>query len=142
MFQTMTQIGKDYNIDAKTVGKFLYKLKIRDANHPEQKGFPFEQAITHGIAKAYEGRGGEIYYRYNIEAIKEEFEKLVTALPEQTSSDKSVESDKDADITIESKLQQMLTALNGVLQSGEITQLYRLKADIADIYALLPKKAS
>ena len=52
MFQTMTQIGKDYNIDAKTVGTFLYKLKIRDANHAEQKGFPFEQAITHGIAKA------------------------------------------------------------------------------------------
>ena len=142
MFQTMTQIGKDYNIDAKTVGKFLYKLKIRDANHAEQKGFPFEQAITHGIAKAYEGRGGEMYYRYNIEAIKEEFKKLVTALPEQTSSEKSIESDKDADNTIESKLQQMLTALNGALQSGETSQLYRLKADIADIYALLPKKAS
>ncbi|MEN8146299.1 MAG: hypothetical protein ABFR02_01620 [Campylobacterota bacterium] len=142
MFQTMTQIGKDYNIDAKTVGKFLYKLKIRDANHPEQKGFPFEQAITHGIAKSYEGRGGEMYYRYNIEAIKEEFEKLVAALPEQTSSDKSMASKQSADNTIESKLQQMLTTLNTALQTGETSQLYRLKADIADIYALLPKKAS
>ncbi|MEE8589626.1 MAG: hypothetical protein V3S80_09820 [Sulfurimonadaceae bacterium] len=142
MFQTMTQIGKDYNIDAKTVGKFLYKLKIRDANHSEQKGFPFEQAITHGIAKAYEGRSGEMYYRYNIEAIKEEFEKLVTALPEQTASEKSMESKQSADDTIEKKLQQMLTALNSALQTGETSQLYRLKADIADIYSLLPKQSS
>jgi hypothetical protein len=142
MFQTMTQIGKDYNIDAKSVGKFLYKLKIRDANHTEQKGFPFEQAITHGIAKAYEGRGGEIYYRYNIEAIKEEFEKLVTALPEQKSSNPRTEHTPKADETIETKLQQMLTTLNSALQTGETGQLYRLKADIADIYSLLPKKVS
>ncbi len=142
MFQTMTQIGKDYNIDAKSVGKFLYKLKIRDANHAEQKGFPFEQAITHGIAKAYEGRGGEIYYRYNIEAIKEEFEKLVTALPEQKASKPRAEHTPKADETIETKLQQMLTTLNSALQTGETGQLYRLKADIADIYSLLPKKAS
>jgi hypothetical protein len=142
MFQTMTQIGKDYNIDAKSVGKFLYKLKIRDANHTEQKGFPFEQAITHGIAKAYEGRGGEIYYRYNIEAIKEEFEKLVTALPEQKTSKPRTEHTPKADETIETKLQQMLTTLNSALQTGETGQLYRLKADIADIYSLLPKKVS
>ena len=142
MFQTMTQIGKDYNIDAKTVGKFLYKLKIRDANHAEQKGFPFEQAITHGIAKAYEGRGGEMYYRYNIEAVKEEFEKLVTALPEQKASKPHAEHTHKADETIETKLQQMLTTLNSALQTGETGQLYRLKADIADIYSLLPKKAS
>lgn len=142
MFQTMTQIGKDYNIDAKSVGKFLYKLKIRDANHTEQKGFPFEQAITHGIAKAYEGRGGETYYRYNIEAVKEEFEKLVTALPEQKSSNPRAEHTHNADETIETKLQQMLTTLNSALQTGETGQLYRLKADIADIYSLLPKKAS
>ena len=142
MFQTMTQIGKDYNIDAKSVGLFLYKLKIRDANHAEQKGFPFEQAITHGIAKAYEGRGGEMYYRYNIEAVKEEFEKLVTALPEQKASKPHAERTHKADETIETKLQQMLTTLNSALQTGETGQLYRLKADIADIYSLLPKKAS
>lgn len=142
MFQTMTQIGKDYNIDAKSVGKILYKLKIRDANHAEQKGFPFEQAITHGIAKAYEGRGGETYYRYNIQAVKEEFERLVSALPEQTVSQHNEEPTHKADGTIESKLQQMLSLLNSVLQTGETDQLYRLKADIADIYSLLPKKAS
>lgn len=142
MFQTMTQIGKDYNIDAKTVGKFLYKLKIRDANHAEQKGFPFEQAITHGIAKAYEGRSGEMYYRYNIDTVKDEFEKLVTALPEQTAPDQIIDPAHSVEnTTIETKLQQMLNALNDTLKSGDITQLYRLKADIADIYALLPKKA-
>jgi len=138
----MTQIGKDYNIDAKTVGKFLYKLKIRDANHTEQKGFPFEQAITHGIAKAYEGREGLLYYRYNIESIKEEFEKLVTALPEQTASEQSNEPVHKVDETIENKLQLMLTTLNSALQTGETSKLYRLKADIADIYSLLPHKAS
>lgn len=138
MFQTMTQIGKTYDIDAKTVGKLLYKLKIRDPNNTEQKGHPFEQAITHGIAKAFEGRGGEVYYRYNIEAIKEEFVALLAALPEQTSIDTGVKPVKSAGNTIESKLQQMLSALNTVLESGEIDQLYRLKADIADIYALLP----
>jgi hypothetical protein len=34
----------------------------------------------------------------------------------------------------------MLASLNSVLESGEIDRLYRLKADIADIFALLPKK--
>ena len=83
MFETMTQIGKRYNIEAKEVGKLLYTLKIRDAKHPAQKGFPFEQAITHGIAKLYEGRSGDTYYRYNIEPIKEEFERLLSTLPTQ-----------------------------------------------------------
>ena len=83
-----------------------------------------------------------MYYRYNIEAIKEEFEKLVTALPEQTASEKSMESKQSADDAIEKKLQQMLTALNSALQTGETSQLYRLKADIADIYSLLSQKAS
>ena len=50
MYLTMTQIGKSYGVDAKTVGKILYDLKIRDANHPEQKGFPHEQAVTHGMS--------------------------------------------------------------------------------------------
>ena len=144
MFQTMTQIGKDYNIEAKIVGKFLYKLKIRDGNHAVQKGFPFEQAITHGIAKVYEGRGGDSYYRYNIEAVKDEFEKLVTTLPEhtQTTSTKTLETSPPVESTIEDKLHQMLTALNSALESGKKDQLYRLKADIADIYAMLPQKAS
>lgn len=146
MFQTMTQIGKDYSIDAKTVGKFLYKLKIRDGEHTVQKGFPFEQAITHGIAKAYEGRGGDTYYRYNIQAIKDEFEKLVTTLPEpdtqvaqQSATRVSLPTN---DKSIESKLKQMLQTLNTALETGEISKLYSLKADIADIYALLPQKAS
>lgn len=142
MFQTMTQIGKEYNIDAKSVGILLYKLKIRDPNHPEQKGFPFEQAITHGIAKAQEGRTGELYYRYNIEPVKEEFEKLISALPKQPAAEGLSTPLQTTGISIESKLQQMLTALNSVLESGEINQLYRLKADIADIYSLLQKKAS
>lgn len=141
MFQTMTQIGKEYNIDAKTVGKLLYKLKIRDANHSEQKGFPYEQAITHGIAKAFEGRTGEKYYRYNIGPIKEEFEKLLATLPEQTASRHDKTTKQSSDNSIEGKLQQMLSALNSVLESGEVEKLYRLKADIADIYALLQESS-
>jgi len=144
MFQTMTQIGRDYSIDAKTVGKFLYKLKIRDGEHTVQKGFPFDQAITHGIAKAYEGRGGETYYRYNIEAIKEEFDKLADALPEpdQASTPKAASTTAAVDSSIEKKLQHMLVLLNSTLETGDTNQLFQLKADIADIYSLLPQKAS
>ena len=148
MFETMTQIGKRYDIDAKEVGKLLYKLKIRDAKHPTQKGFPFEQAITHGIAKAYEGRGGEQYYRYNIESIQEEFERLVNTLPTSVQTKQSPTStpgnisSNNTPIDIETKLKMMLSSLNQALESGEIGLLHHLKADIADIYALLPSKGS
>ena len=148
MFETMTQIGKRYEVEAKEVGKVLYKLKVRDGNHPTQKGFPYDQAITHGIAKAYEGRGGDTYYRYNIEPIKEEFESLIATLPAQSKVDdlkpNSVKhvAPKNAPMNIESKLKTMLSSLNSVLESGEIEKLYHLKADIADIYALLPQKVS
>jgi len=137
MYQTMTQIGKAYDVDAKTVGKLLYKLGIRDPEHPVEKGFPFDQAITHGIAKAFEGRSGETYYRYDIAPIKEEFEKLLNDLPDVPIKDASGTAKKGS---IETKLQQMLSAINSVLESGDVEKLYRLKADIADIYALLPKK--
>lgn len=136
MYQTMTEIGKQYGIDAKTVGRILYDLKLRDRHHPEQKGFPFEQVVTHGIAKAYTGRSGDIYYKYDIERIRDEFEALAaeSAVPRETQ--KQAERAEAAGIA--EKLQQMLTLLNEVLSSGEIGKLYRLKADIADIYALLP----
>ncbi len=144
MFKTMTQIGKEYNIDAKTVGKLLYKLKIRDANHSEQKGFPYEQAITHGIAKAFEGRTGEKYYHYNIGPIKEEFEKLLATLPEQPAPEATPDTapkQLSNSNRIEGKLQQILSLLNSVLESKEVEKLYRLKADIADIYALLQESS-
>ncbi len=142
MFQTMTQIGKAYDIDAKDVGKILYHLKIRDPEHPVQKGFPFEQAITHGIAKAYEGRNGETYYRYDIQTIKEEFEKMLGTLPDRPAKEKETYKPLSNSAPIEHKLQQMLALLNKTLESGEISQLYRLKADIADIYALLPEQTT
>ena len=140
MYQTMTQIGKTYGVDAKIVGKILYALKIRDPEHPEQKGFPYEQAVVHGIAKAYTGRTGEPYYRYDIERIKEEFEaelkRLQAAMPEQ----QTVQEDAGTPTPtgkVEAKLQEMLTALNTVLQTGDINGIYRLKGDIADLYALI-----
>lgn len=136
MYQTMTQIGKTYDIDAKTVGKILYDLKIRDANHPEQKGFPYEQAVTHGIAKAFSGRNGDIYYRYDIERIKEEFEAKVADCPKNTKEESETKTAQQHPIG--QKLQQMLAQLNHALETGEINTLYRLKADIADIYTLLP----
>ena len=145
MFQTMTQIAKSYTLDAKDVGNILYDLKIRDAKHPVQKGFPFDQAITHGIAQATTARSGECYYRYNIHPIKEEFETKVTALKEKQSKylDKAPASEKSKKPPkLEEKLQSMLDLLNEVLATGEIEKLYRLKADIADIYALPHKEAS
>jgi hypothetical protein len=141
MYQTMTQIGKRYDVDAKTVGKILYVLNIRDANHPEQKGFPHDQAITHGIAKAYTGRTGDIYYRYDIERIREEFEAELTKIkaqaPQQPAGEKAHQG-REAH-PIETKLQQMLSTLNTVLATGEIGGIQRLKGDIADIYAILAR---
>ena len=147
MFETMTQIAKRYNIEAKEVGKLLYTLKIRDVKHPIQKGFPFEQAITHGIAKAYEAPDGGQYYRYNINPIKEEFERMANALTladkiETPSQDLKSTTQHNAPNDIESTLKMMLVSLNKVLDGGEIEQLYHLKSHIADIYALLPQKAS
>lgn len=141
MFQTMTQIGNTYGVDAKTVGKVLYELNLRDANHPEQKGFPYEQTVTHGIAKAFTGRTGDRYYKYDIERIKEEFEKKIgVSSAEEKPAVSKTKPDTDPDTDIELKLQHMLSLLNDVLKTGEISQLYRMKADIADLYAMLPKR--
>ncbi|WP_345987949.1 hypothetical protein WCX18_11415 [Sulfurimonas sp. HSL1-2] len=140
MYQTMTQIGKTYGVDAKIVGKILYALKIRDPDHPEQKGFPYEQAVVHGIAKAYTGRTGEPYYRYDIERVKEEFEAELHRLQSESQDDqpqKNMTGDLSVNVTIEAKLQQMLSTLNSVLATGEIGGVYRLKGDIADIYSIL-----
>ncbi|MHC3994910.1 hypothetical protein ACXWTF_08765 [Thiomicrolovo sp. ZZH C-3] len=142
MYQTMTQIGKHYGVDAKVVGKILYTLKIRDPDHPEQKGFPFDQAVVHGIAKAYTGRTGEPYYRYDIERIKEEFEAELRRLQSETADNHTqadVTARTPAHGTIEAKLQEMLTVLNNVLQTGEIGGIHRLKGDIADIYAMIDR---
>lgn len=139
MFQTMTQIGKTYGIDAKTVGKILYEMNLRDAKHPEQKGFPFEQTVTHGIAKAFTGRSGERYYKYDIERIKEEFEAKATTALHQTSGQTPVLK-PDSTLNIESNLKSMLSLLNEVLQTGEIGLLHRMKAEIADIYTMLPRQ--
>lgn len=142
MYQTMTQIGNHYGVDAKTVGKILYTLNIRDLNHPEQKGFPFEQAVTHGIAKAYTGRTGDKYYRYDIERIKEEFEVQLALMPKEATApvpQKAAPETKHIEHPIETKLQQMLQALNHVLETGEIGGIHRLKGDIADIYALITR---
>ena len=134
MFQTMTKIAKTYGIDAKSVGTLLYKLKIRDPQHPEQKGFPFEQAITHGIAKEAEGRDGVKYYQYNIETIKNEFEALLEMQEPKTIK---LQPKVQAPSSLEAKLQQMLQTLNHTLETQNLNDIYRLKADIADIYALL-----
>jgi hypothetical protein len=144
MYQTMTQIGKTYGVDAKTVGQILYELNIRDKNHPEQKGFPYEQAVTHGIAKAYTGRTGDVYYRYDIERIKEEFETRLAQLkierPKEEEKPTQAAGPSANSGAIENKLQQMLMTLNTVLDTGEIGGIYRLKGDIADIYAILESR--
>ena len=138
MFQTMTQIGRNYGIDAKSVGKILYELGLRDPNHPEQKGFPYEEAVKSGIAMAFDGRNGDLYYKYNIERMQEEFEEKVRRLSREQKQEKVQTAETAQNSPIRLKLQQMLEVLNTVLETGEITNLYRLKADIADIYALLP----
>ncbi len=139
MFQTMTQIGRNYGIDAKSVGKILYELDLRDPNHPEQKGFPYEEVIKNGIAMAFDGRKGDLYYKYDIGQVQEEFEAKIEQLSREEKN-KNISRSSVQKNPIELKLQQMLEALNSVLETGEIGSLYRLKADIADIYALLPAR--
>lgn len=146
MFETMTQIGNRYGITARAVGEILYTLKIRDAEHPDRKGFPYEQAVVHGIAKAYTGKNGETYYRYDIARIREEFE--------QALSDKAVAEAKVAKMETEkprlqggtqafqNTLSEMLDTLNAVLAGGDCSMLYRLKANIADLYAQCGKTTS
>lgn len=139
MHETMTQIGKRYGVSARTVGDVLYALNIRDASHETQKGFPYEQAVVHGIAKAFTGRNGETYYRYDLSRVREEFEARLAELnpPEQ-----AVPKDNDAvhvftehSPAVTAKLGGMLETLNAVLDGGDCSMLYRLKADIADLYA-------
>lgn len=78
MFQSMSEIAEAYDVSAKAVGQALYVLGIRNPEHPVQKGFPHEQYITHGIAQPMENKQGEIrYYHYNIETLKDEFEKVL-----------------------------------------------------------------
>jgi len=127
----------DHDTDRQNIQRRCKDGRQRDPEHPVEKGFPFDQAITHGIAKAFEGRSGETYFRYDIAPVKEEFEKLLKALQDVTPDD-TAQPAKNGNI--EAKLKQMLSAINSVLESGEVEKLYRLKADIADIYALLPKK--
>ena len=136
----MTQIGRNYGIDAKSVGKILYELGLRDPNHHEQKGFPYKEAVESGIAMAFNGRNGESYYKYDITRIQEEFEAKIERLPKVQEDGKQEPVATVQKNPIGLKLQQMLEALNVVLDTGEISNLYRLKADIADIYALLPAR--
>jgi len=139
MFETMTQIGNRYGVTARMVGEVLYTLKIRDAEHSEQKGFPYEQAVVHGVAKAYTGKNGETYYRYDITSIQTEFE---TALSEkgvrgaEPSGGEAKPSGSNADDhAVQNTLSEMLNTLNAVLAGGDCSMLFRLKANIADLYA-------
>lgn len=136
MLQTMTQIGKHYGVDAKTVGQILYDLNLRDRNHPEHPGFPHDQVVVHGIARAFKGRTGDVYYKYDIERIREEFENRVRQVQPETTPREPAETPEEPIGTI---LQRMLLTLNHAVESDDRQDLYRLKADIADLYALLPR---
>ncbi len=93
MYMTLTQIGKRYDISAIKAGKILYDLGIRDPDHPVEKGFPYEQYETHGIAKAVVDNHGTVrYYRYNLEPIREEFESLLSDVPNQPEPKKNTRS--------------------------------------------------
>jgi len=90
MFLTLTEIGKLYNISAIKVGKLLYKLGVRDPNHPIKKGFPYEQYILHKIAHAQLGKDKEVkYYTYDIHTIKDEFEVLLQDKQAQTEAEET-----------------------------------------------------
>jgi superfamily II DNA helicase RecQ len=132
MFKTIIQIAKTYDVSTANVEDALYALGIRDGKDPA----PSEQYITHGIVQPVTDSNGQVIcYRYNIEPIRVEFE---TKLSE--SSMKSVPTRKpySAAFSIESTLAKMLGTLNKALQTQDLKALYRLKADIADIYAHLP----
>jgi superfamily II DNA helicase RecQ len=136
MLQTLGQIAETHGIDTATVEKVLCALGIRDDKRLE----PFEQSIIHGIAApVVDDSGKTVDYRYNIEPIKEEFE---SELAECHRASKHTKSPFIGTFNIESTLSQMIDALNEVLETHDFQALYRLKSDIADIYAHLPKTAS
>lgn len=91
MFQSIKEIAEAYGVSAKQVGQVLYLLGIRDEHHPVTKGFPFDQYITHGIARAVNNKEGEIrYYLYNIETVREEFERILTGMQKKSLEKKEL----------------------------------------------------
>jgi superfamily II DNA helicase RecQ len=136
MFQTLSQIAETYDIDAASVEKVLCALGIRDG----KRLAPFEQSIIHGIAEPVVDDGGNIVgYRYNIEPIKEEFESELAACP---LASEHADLTRSSTFDIEHTLSKMIDTLNAVLETHDIPALYRLKSDIADIYAHLPRMTS
>ncbi len=135
MFQSLSEIAQRYDISAKAVGEALYVLGIRDSEHPIQKGLPFEQSITHGIAKPIENKRGEVCcFHYDIEPLKEEFEKvLISRQKARTQQQERRDSGKI--------LQEGLTRIDDLLSflsdSKEQARLNQIKAEIAALQSHL-----
>lgn len=128
MFKSLSEIAQTYDISAKAVGEALYILGIRDSEHPIQKGFPFDQSITHGIAKPIENRQGEVHcFHYDIEPLKEEFENVLSSRQKnRTQQQKRHDSGKI--------LQEGLTRIDDLLSflsdSKEQARLIQIKAEL------------
>lgn len=118
MFKNMSEIAADFSVSAKAVGQVLYTLGVRDPEHPVQKGFPYEQYITHGIAKPMHNSRGELrYFLYNIAPMKEEFEKVLKASQESRQTDTA----KVGNRIILEKLSQIITKLHSCADTGQLS---------------------
>ena len=132
MFQTISEIGTAYHISAIKAGRVLYELGIRDRDHPVQKGFPFEQYITHGIALPVKNSKGEIrYFKYNIDTIRDEFEALAAG---DTIKEMQHSTARDS---ILNQLSHTLVRVDILLETLPIPQLRSIRTDIAEICTLL-----
>jgi superfamily II DNA helicase RecQ len=132
MFQTLAQIAKTYDASTACVEEILHALGIIES----KRAAPAEQYITHGIVRPVTENSGKVVdYLYNIEPIKEEFE---AKLSESMHQSIPVRNPGAAAFSIESTLSKMLGTLNEALLTQDLQSLYRIKADIADIYAHLP----
>ncbi len=135
MFQSLSEIAQTYDISAKAVGEALYILGIRDSEHPIQKGFPYEQSITHGIAKPIEDKKGEVhYFHYDIGPIKEEFEKVVASRKKARTQQ---QERRESGQILQEGLIQIEDLLPFLSDSKEQARLIQIKAEVAALQSHL-----
>ena len=73
MYLSIPQLARRYGVSARSVGRALYRLGIRN---PDRGGIPYEQFIVHGIARPVRVRARIIGFRYDLRILREEFEAV------------------------------------------------------------------
>ena len=126
MFKTLNEIAAEYRVSAVKIGRILYALGIRNADHPIRKGFPFDQFVTHGIARPVTDKHGSIrYFTYNIAPVREEFEVVLNAEQQDHPDTKKTRSEH----FILEKTEHILATLQPLCQKEPSLQSVRDAAE-------------